>query len=348
MSSHKINIHHINFSFIWLLGFGLFASNQYCFSQSESKNELRQSIRGKLQLDSIWEPVVYLSHIRTFNDMYTMSNQIIIAETKVDSIGRFHFSTEAFPKEDNLYRIHLSKKEAPAASLIIGGKEENHMFLIANRNSSISISNTSKNRLFFDCKIEGSQPNVDFQIIHGMVNGDFQNEPENNLRKAFINKTVYDNLRHVADTASHPIVSLYALMNSEFETTYLEHKHFYEDYLEKWKGENSRYFKELRTKFPEEPSNSKLWILVSAAFFFVLGYIINQLFSTKRKQVNTHLKALSVQEQKVYVLLEGGKSNKEISEELNIGISTTKSHVSSIYSKLNVKSRKDIVNLNKL
>jgi DNA-binding NarL/FixJ family response regulator len=41
-----------------------------------------------------------------------------------------------------------------------------------------------------------------------------------------------------------------------------------------------------------------------------------------------------------------GKSNKEISDELNIGLSTVKSHVNRIYSKLEIKSRKDILNLN--
>jgi DNA-binding CsgD family transcriptional regulator len=41
-----------------------------------------------------------------------------------------------------------------------------------------------------------------------------------------------------------------------------------------------------------------------------------------------------------------GKSNKEISDILLIGLSTVKSHVNSIYSKLGINSRKDVLNLN--
>ena len=53
---------------------------------------------------------------------------------------------------------------------------------------------------------------------------------------------------------------------------------------------------------------------------------------------------LSVQEKKVFDLLKAGSSNKEISDALNIEVSTVKSHVHKIFSRLGVKSRKEIVN----
>ncbi|MBV7268611.1 response regulator transcription factor [Winogradskyella luteola] len=348
MNRPKININHICFRSFGFLLFAIFISNQYCFSQSESKNGLNQSIKGKLQLDSIWKPVVYLSHIPSFTDMYTMSNEIIIADAKVDSSGYFYLSTESLPKQDNLYRLHLSKKASPAASLIIGGKEENHIFLIANKNSSITINNATKDSLFYNYNINGYQPNIDFKTVHDIINNDNISAIKGNLKKEFINKTIYEELRNIADTASHPIVSLYALTNSKFESSYLENQKFYESYLEKWKSENSSYFNELRSKFPKENTNSTFWIVTSAIFFFLLGYVINYIVGSRRKKANKQLKLLSVQERKIYSLLVEGKSNKEISEEFNIGVSTVKSHVSSIYNKLNIKSRKDIVSLNNM
>ncbi|WP_299116640.1 LuxR C-terminal-related transcriptional regulator [uncultured Winogradskyella sp.] len=349
MNKTKIYINRIHIKSYKLLLFILFVNSLNCFSQSKSKNEQSKSINGKLQLDSIWEPVVYLSHIPTFKDMYKMSNEIIIAEAKVDSLGEFHFSTESLPKADHLYRLHISKKTSPAASLIIGGKEENHIFLIANKNSNISISNRTKDSLFYNYIINGYQPNVDFKTIHGIISNDNTGAVKSNLKKEFINKTIYEELRHIADTSSHPIVSLYALTNSKFESTYLENQKFYKNYLEKWKSENSSYFNELRSKFPkEESTNSNLWIIVSAIFFFLLGYIINYVIGSRRKKANKQLKLLSIQERKIYNLLVEGKSNKEISEEFNIGVSTVKSHVSSIYNKLNIKSRKDIVSVNNM
>ncbi|RNC86958.1 MAG: LuxR family transcriptional regulator [Winogradskyella sp.] len=348
MNKLTTNINHIYLNSFGLLLFLIFINSFSCFSQHKTKNEQSQSIKGKLQLDSIWEPVVYLSYISSFKDMYTMSNEIIIAETKVDSSGSFYFSTESFPKEDNLYRLHLSKKESPAASLIIGGKEENHIFLIANKHSEIFIKNKIRDSLFYDYDINGYQPNTDFKSIHTIINNDNLRSPNSNLKKEFINKTIYEELRHIADTASHPIVSLYALTNSKFESSYLENQKFYENYLDKWKDENSSYFNELRSKFPEKKNSPALWIIISAIFFFLLGYIINNSMNARRKKDNKHLKLLSVQERKIYCLLVEGKSNKEISEAFNIGVSTVKSHVSSIYNKLNIKSRKDIVNVSNL
>ena len=52
---------------------------------------------------------------------------------------------------------------------------------------------------------------------------------------------------------------------------------------------------------------------------------------------------LSNQEKRVFNLLQKGKTNKEISSELHIEVSTVKSHLNKIYSRLGVKSRKDIV-----
>jgi DNA-binding NarL/FixJ family response regulator len=43
-------------------------------------------------------------------------------------------------------------------------------------------------------------------------------------------------------------------------------------------------------------------------------------------------------------LLKKGRSNKEIAQELHIEVSTVKSHLNKIYSRLGVKSRKEIVN----
>jgi LuxR family maltose regulon positive regulatory protein len=50
---------------------------------------------------------------------------------------------------------------------------------------------------------------------------------------------------------------------------------------------------------------------------------------------------LSEQEQRVLRLLSQGLSNPEIAEELVISLNTVKSHVKSIYRKLNVRGRKE-------
>lgn len=303
-------------------------------------------IRGKLTLDTLWEPVVYLSHIPTFKDMHTMSNAMIIAETPVDSTGHFHFPASYLFENDHLFRLHISKKEAPAASLIIGGDEENHIFFIANASSNLFIENHQASPLFTEYTISGYEPNEGLfridQIMDSIESLEFDTAK---VRSDFLTKSVHEKLRMVADTSSHPIVSMYALHRSEFETTFLTHREFYQDYLKKWEGNDSTYFTSLRNQFPEQASDRSLWYVLIGVGFFVLGYFLRRGFAGKSTKEEQQLRQLSVQERKIFQQIQSGKSNKEISDEFNIGLSTVKSHVSNIYSKLNIKSRREAMDI---
>ena len=107
-------------------------------------------IEGEIFIDSIWRPVVYLSIIADFDDMNSMSNEMIIEKADINPSGKFILNTEFLPEGDNLCRIHIAKKNDPHASLIIGGKDENHFFLIVNKQFSIRIQNTSRPPIFKD------------------------------------------------------------------------------------------------------------------------------------------------------------------------------------------------------
>ena len=313
-----------------------------CTNVTAQTNDKGNYLQGNLQLDSVWQSVVYLSHIPTLNDLYTMSNEMIIAESPIDSTGFFSFPIDYLPGEDHLYRLHISKIGAPAASLIIGGDEENHIFLIVNSNSNVQLSNKNPEKPFQEYTVNGYRPNQGLQVINQINDSlNISNATVSSLKREFVSKAVYEKLRAVADTSTHPIVSLYALHHSKFEATFLDNQQFYKDYLKKWEAEDSPYFESIRAKLPYEQKAGTLWFFIIGACFFVLGIMISYYFIAKRKRSNNHLKTLSVQERKIFRLIQSGKSNKEISDEYNIGLSTVKSHVSSIYSKLQIKSRKD-------
>jgi len=65
----------------------------------------------------------------------------------------------------------------------------------------------------------------------------------------------------------------------------------------------------------------------------------------KKFDQKRNLKNLSLQERRIFEFLREGATNQEISNQCLISINTVKSHVSNIYSKLNIKSRKDLMNL---
>lgn len=72
----------------------------------------------------------------------------------------------------------------------------------------------------------------------------------------------------------------------------------------------------------------------------ILGIII---FWKRKNKDNNILPELSKQETLVRNLILQGKSNKEIATELFISLSTVKTHITNIYSKLNVANRRELL-----
>lgn len=95
------------------------------------------SLKGKIEIDSTWERSIYLSHIPTIDKLYSMSNDMIITKAVIDSLGNFQFDINILPKETNLYRLHLTKVGDSPNSLIIGGSDENYIFIILKRDTSV-------------------------------------------------------------------------------------------------------------------------------------------------------------------------------------------------------------------
>jgi DNA-binding CsgD family transcriptional regulator len=305
-------------------------------------------ISGKLSIDTtIWAPVAYLSLIPDLDNMYTMSNDIIIDKADIDASGSFRFNTQYLPGTDVILRFHVSKKGDMPASLIIGGKDENHFFLIANRNSDIMVEDTGKAEFMKDIVLKGYSPNQTLQYVDrvaGYLDTAGFNQPL--IKTELIRSAIFENLRIIADTCSNQLASLYALSKSKFERNYPVNQQFYKEFLLRWKKQDNAYFTEFRKKIPSGHNTGSIGLVIVAlvsiiaGFFACWGY-----FRINRKKQNL-LQDLSVQERKIFSLLLEGRSNKEISETLQIGINTVKSHINSIYSKLQINSRKDLMNLN--
>ena len=303
------------------------------------------TISGKVLIDSTWNNSIYLSLITNFNNLHSISNQMIIDMATINTDGVFSFNTEYLPARYNLYRIHVSKKGDPPASLIIGGKDENHMFLIANRSSDIIIKNSDSENIFSNIVIENStQSNLLNEVNKMLLYVDTTNFYNTPLKRELMENAMDEKLRQFADTCSYPLVALYAIYRSNFESHVKSNPDFYIRFLEKWQNEKSSYFKKFR-----ETVQIKKSMNYSSILYSILGFgigIIFMLFILNRKNKITKnpVQDLTVQERNIFGLLQQGKSNKEISDELNISLSTVKSHVNNIFSKMNLKSRKEILN----
>jgi DNA-binding CsgD family transcriptional regulator len=273
-----------------------------------------------------------------------MSNEIIVEKANIDTSGRFTFNMQFLPENDNLYRLHFSRKSDPPASLIIGGKDENHFFLIANKHSHVRIRNTEKSDLVKGIIIEGYYPNQVLQNVNAIATYlDSIKFNGSTIKTSLIRGSVFEKLRQVADTCSNPLVSLYALYKSKFEQNYPTNQQFYKNFLSKWRKEKSSYFVEFRKEIPLSENKNVWFYLIICCIVFALGYLTSKTI-TKFKRNQNPVADLSLQQRKIFALLIEGKSNKEISELLSIELSTVKTHINRIYSKLGLNSRKDIAN----
>ena len=308
----------------------------------------QSEIEGHLIIDTtVWSPVVYLSLIPYFDQMNTMTNEMIIDQTSIDKSGYFRFSTQYLPKEDHLFRIHISKRDDPPASLSIGGKDENHLFFVANRKSGILIRDTSSVDFIKSIVLDGNPANKEFQEINHIESYiDSIGFTGSNIKTDLIRNAVNEKLRFFADTCSNPLISLYAIYKSQFEKNYSVNQQYFNKFLRKWKKEKTTYFVEFRKNIPYQKNNDILIYILLCSMFFILGVITRSIFKNRKQKDKNLLKDLTNQERKIFALIMEGKSNKEISDILIIELATVKTHVNNIYSKLGINSRKDILNLN--
>jgi len=329
MIKHNKPIYLFLFLFISSFSFQALAKQAGCIS-------------GHLEYDTSWSPVIYLSYIPTLEERNRMSADMIIGSAEIDEKGEFTFDISFLPQENNLFRLHMVKQGDSPYSLIIGGKDENHMFLIANGSSIIHIENDSAESLFEDVSFTHSDENLLLNEINAIKQSyDSTQMVVSPSKRQLMEETLESELRLIADTCPDALVGLYAIYNSNFEENYLTNKSYYKHYLKKWHKEDSPYFECFREKVSVSNTPLVLGLVILGLVIFLLAYFIVR---KKQAEKPSLINELSVQERKVFSYLQQGLSNQQISDGCNIGISTVKTHVSNIYAKLGIKSRKEALN----
>ena len=318
------------------------------------------SVKGKLTFDETWAPVVYLSVIYDFDDLQTASYDFLRFQTQLDSTGYFEFINLDLPEVDLVYRLHICKKGDPVSTILIGGQEENFIHFIMNKNAQITISASEKAQGLADYHIQGDPSGNSLSRLFGLqkrLNTPLDLPSENN--RVFVKKQVYNEFQKIIDTTSNsviPLLALHFIGESYANESHLELMEKVKNDLE-YLGESSPYYEDLieeiqflEFQFGVTNSPNKIawlkWLglLLLIPFAGFLWWKINTDQNEKQNKVDPKFNQLSRQEKRVYHLLKSGKSNKEISSELHIEVSTVKSHLHKIYSRLGVKSRNEIIN----
>lgn len=324
---------------ILLLQISISSTNCLLASQSDL-NESEVQITGKFVLDDSWSSEVFLSHIPTFNQRFQISNQMIIARTEMDSLGNFNMTIDFLPEQFHLYRLHVVKKGDSPASLIIGGQNENHFFIVLNKQSNLHLQNDTPLPPFDDVFADGGKASQSF-LKFSKLQKDFERQAA--LSNASVRKLMNDqfmaDLLAVADTSELIMTSLYAIYLHQNMSGWANDK--YAGYISRWNDSSNPYIEDFITK---QQQDSKGTVYFVALIMLIIGIVIFTWLSSGKSNKQDLLEELSIQERKVFVLLKEGKTNQEISDEYNIAVSTVKTHVSNIYSKLKISSRKEAMN----
>lgn len=307
----------------------------------------QNKITVEIEIDtSEWAPVAYLSIIPAFNHLNTISYKHIIQESPINESGIYEFNTEYIPESEHLYRIHFSKKDDPQASLIIGGRDQNHFYLFAKRKSEIYVKASKGKNLINNLTFKGYAPNDMLQHLNVLLAKlDSIERAAKKENRDYTIETIYSDIRKFADTCSFPLVSLYALYHTDYHEYYENNPDYYRHLLRSWRSEESAYFVEFRDTLGLERQPSVRVIVLTASFALLILIILAFVLIRKDTNSKSRLAGLTIQERKVFELLRQGKSNKEIADECSVSTSTVKSHVNSIFAKLNIKSRKEIFDI---
>ena len=190
-------------------------------------------IEGTVRADSSWEKVVYLSLIPSLEDMHTVSLDMIAMQTPLDDEGKFRFQGDYLPEGDKLYRIHISKKGDPPSTIIIGGDDHNHFFLIGNPLLSCEMSATSDSSLwgklrFNSCYVNPGLLQVDQILAEYEANASY----DFSLGREYLKIARDEKLRHLADSTQNLLLALYALSQTHAEAHYLENPEYYHTFFE--------------------------------------------------------------------------------------------------------------------
>ena len=321
-------------------------------------------IEGQLQLTGDWSDRIYLSAIASFEDMHAVSDDFIINIASLSSDGRFRLEGDNIPAQAALYRLHVVKKDDPASTIIIGGREENHIHLILDNNSQLKLQTAKNAFLFSDYTIQASEENSLLDSLHSIIA--YWTNPEllnTQVSRQYNEQRLRAALRLFAEECAFLLPSLLAIHYLDPTSDYATQAAFYDRILDKWKDQygTSSYVMELEQqlqflRFQQSgvraaKSGWKAVAIPGLLFIILLGVV----FLAWRYHQNAKGQTdpvppeqlLSSQEHRVFALLQEGHSNKEISSALNIEVSTVKSHVHRIYNKLGVRSRKEVLQKNK-
>ncbi len=330
-------------------------------------------VKGRVNINENWQPKIYMAAVNKLSDYYRTSPDMIIKSTDIDANGKFEIKGDNLPNEKRFYRLYVMKKQNSDfdACLYVGGDDLNFVHILLENGEEVEINaNPTGTAPFQEFKIVGQKENHLMRNLSRIVYPRFYfHRIEFPTELKFSEDKLHTDLKNFVDTCSSTLVSLAAINNTDFDEYYDQNPAFYQAFKTRLKADlpNSIYTKNysLKVKYyaNEEtllPNWSKFLIaflsLSLIALLFKLMQFRNRIQSLEN-QIVIPLKIetpkpsmdqlLTQKEMEILQLISQGKSNKEIANSLFVELSTVKTHINKIYSKIGASNRKEAQTLAK-
>ncbi len=322
-------------------------------------------VKGKVNLSEEWQPKVFMAAVHNLNDYYRTSSKLIINAVAVDEEGNFLFEGENLPDEDLFYRLYLMKNDNTDfdACLYVGGHDFNSVHLILNNDSQVKvIADSTSLAPFGNFKIQGGDENMLMRELSSIVFPSFyfyKIQFPTELR--FSEEKLHSDLKHFSDTCGHTLVALAAVNNMDFDSFFEKNRDFYLAFQDRVNRDlpKTAYAQDFNRKMSyysglDQQREGGFWKYLSGFLAVLLALMSFLWWKAKNTVVHatvvTELSPidpkdkLTKKELEILTFIQKGNSNKEIASALFIEVSTVKSHINKIYSKLEVSSRSELLN----
>ncbi len=303
----------------------------------------QDAISGYVNLKepALWEKKVYLSRIE-LNDLQQINKTKLVAVSPVAKDGYFSFKREFLQDKEFIYRLHIK-----AIKKAIGQLPKNDQLVLLSNKDRLYFE---KGDAIFDNYRTTNMADIEWQRLRRFEKDFYaKSDPQDQLginRQQAYRSFAKDSLQILMVK----LISVKELANKQLlNKDILENPTYYQGLLAELKSSEidqaEYYFLEQRIllvlgKATARNFEISLWVnlLLGGVVIFLLGFMLRA-----HRKSRMELVPLSRQERNVRSLILEGKTNKEIANELFISVNTVKTHITNIYQKQNVSSRKELL-----
>lgn len=303
-------------------------------------------ISGYVSLDHSkdWEQEVHLSKIfpEKTNGAYTSK---IIESSPIHKDGYFSFDHNLLSEKNDIYKVQINPLST-AEQEIISDKVKNYKLFILSKKDTIQFA---KGKTLFSGYKNSNKADQEWQKLKK-----FETRYENLTLDFDPKQYLLETKGYVKDSLQILLVKLIGIKKLDdqnlLEKDIKANPKYYMDFLEELKSSeiDPNFYIYLENKLiyttkqiTAQKYTLSLWGNIVAILIICLLVIIMIKYQklAKKKPAPT----LSKQEERIKALMLLGKSNKEIANELFISLSTVKTHITNIYGKLNISSRRELL-----